>query len=345
MEHIAIDLGGRESQICVRSAKGEIVQSKRVLTRELPTYLAAREPSVVVMETCSEAFAIADAATAMKHTVRVVPATLVRALGVGARRTKTDVRDSEALSAASCKMDLPSVHVPEHISRERKRLCKMRNALVTSRTKLLNAVRGWLRGQLVRLTSGVPETFCKRVRKACESLPPYVEPMLAAIDALNAQVDALEKQLIKEAKADPLCRLLMGVPGVGPVTSLLFVATVDDVKRFPNAHQLESYLGLTPGEDSSSDRKRRTSITKAGSPMMRWTLIQAAHCARRAKGVHPMVQWSLEVEKRRGRNVALMALARKIAGILFAMLRDGTFYDPRTGSKFVAVAKEQVVKS
>jgi transposase len=266
------------------------------------------------METCTEAFAIADAATAAKHTVRIVPATLVRALGVGARGVKTDVRDSDALSAASCKMDLPGVHVPTHASRELKTTCKMRIALVTSRTKLINAVRGWLRGRLIRLKSGTPERFVARVREATasEELPAYIEPLLAVIDELNRQIEQIERPLAQQAKADPLCRLLMGVPGVGPITATLFVATVDDAKRFDCAHRLESYLGLVPGENSSSDRKRRTSITKAGSPTMRWVLLQAAYCARRTKGNHPMVLWSFEVEKRRGRRVALMALARKL---------------------------------
>jgi transposase len=340
MEHVAIDLGGRESQVCVRSAKGEVIERKRLRTQDLSKYLATREPSVVVMETCAEAFAIADAAQTLHHTVRVVPATLVRALGVGARGIKTDVRDSDALSAASCKMDLPSVHIPTHVSRERKTVCKMRNALVSSRTKVINAVRGWLRQQLIRIKSGTPERFVERLRESTtsEQRPAFIAPMLAAIEALNQQIEEIDKPLIATAKNDPLCRLLMTVPGVGPITSTLFVATVDDAKRFDSAHRLESYLGLAPGENSSSDRKRRTSITKAGSATMRWALVQAAHCARRTKGTHPMVQWSLEVEKRRGRKVALIALARKIAGILFAMLRDGTAYDPHIGEAVSTLA-------
>jgi transposase len=148
------------------------------------------------------------------------------------------------------------------------------------------------------------------------------------IDALTAQIDDADKELKALAKADSTCKRMMSVPGVGPVTAVRFVAALDAVERFESAHKVQAYLGLTPGEDSSSDRQRRTSITKAGSTATRWALVQAAWAARRAKGLHPMVEWSREVEKRRGKRVAVLALARKLAGILYAIWRDGTFYDP-----------------
>jgi len=120
MEHVAIDLAGRESQICVRSADGAIVHETRCQTRDLPKFLKTREPSRVVVETCAESFMVADAALASGHEVRVVPATLVPALGVGSRKTKNDRRDCQLLSEASCRIDLPSVHIPSAQSRDRK---------------------------------------------------------------------------------------------------------------------------------------------------------------------------------------------------------------------------------
>jgi transposase len=120
VEHLAIDLGGKESQICVRSGTGEIIKEQRCSTTALGGYLASRPRSRVILETCSEAFAVADVALAAGHEVRVVPATLVRSLGVGARRLKTDRRDARILSEVSCRIDLPSVHVPSRESRERK---------------------------------------------------------------------------------------------------------------------------------------------------------------------------------------------------------------------------------
>jgi len=120
----------------------------------------------------------------------------------------------------------------------------------------------------------------------------------------------------------------MSVPGVGPVTALRFAASVDDVSRFPTAHAVESYVGLVPGEYQSSERQHRLAITKAGSVRLRWALVQAAWSARNTRPDDPMVIWSREVEKRRGKKVAVVALARKLAGILFALWRDQSVYDP-----------------
>lgn len=117
MDHIAIDLGGRESQICIRTSDGAIAYEGRHVTAALPEFLK-RPAGRVVMETYAEAFVVADAAAELGHEVRVVPATLVRVLGVGARGLKTDRRDAQALSEVSCRIDLPSVHVPSQWSRQ-----------------------------------------------------------------------------------------------------------------------------------------------------------------------------------------------------------------------------------
>lgn len=330
MDHIAIDLGGKESQICVRAADGAILEERRCATAMLPRYLKKRAPGRVVMETTAEAFFIADAALGLGHEVRVVPCSLVKSLGVGQRGIKTDRRDAQLLSEASCRMDLPSVHVPSELSRRRKTLCGMRECLVDSRTKLSNGVKGWCRTQGHRLRSGAVETMTARVRASFAAigvpLPAHVERHLVAIDGLSVQIKEADRQLEEEARSDDLCRRLMTVPGVGPVTSVRFAAAIDDVGRFETAHALQSYLGLVPGEHSSSERVRRTSITKAGPRKLRWALVQASWSARRTRGQDPMVRWCIEIEKRRGRRIALTALARKLAGILFAIWRDGTTY-------------------
>lgn len=333
MEHIAIDLGGRKSQICVRSSDGAIVVEQRRSTSELGLWLAQRPSGRVILETCAEAFAVADAALQIGHEVRVVPATLVRSLGVGARGQKTDRRDAQVLSEVSCRIDLPSVHIPKLESRERKSMCGMRDALVRSRPLLINTVRGWLRGQAQRPRSGEAPTFVLRVRAMAAPRPPFIERQLDAIAALNEQIRAADREVRQRVKADPLCRRLMTVPGVGPVTALRFVSAIDEIGRFANAHQVESYVGLVPGQSSSSDRERRTGITKAGATALRTALIQSAWAARRSKRIDPLQQWASGVEARRGKFVAACALARKLAGILFALWRDGSIYEPSASAR------------
>jgi transposase len=334
MEHLAIDLGGKESQICVRAPDGTILDERKHGTALLGSYLEQRPKSRVILEACSEAFAVADLAEKQGHEVRVVPPTLVRAFGVGARGVKNDQRDARALSETSTRLDLPSVHIPSARSRELKALSAMREGLVGARTKLCNLARSWIRTRLVKLKPCKPTTLTRRIRETfATEVPTHVERVLVMIDALNVQVKAADRELATLASEDPICQRLMSVPGVGPVTAVRFIAAIDDIKRFPNAHAVQSYLGLTPGEDSSSTRIRNTGLTKAGSPRTRWALVQAAWCAMRTRPQDPMVQWAREVAKRRGKMVAVVALARKLAGILFAIWRDGSSYIPRRGAK------------
>jgi transposase len=336
MEHIAIDLGAKESQICVRSPDGGIVLEKKHPTRHLGRLLKGRPASRVVLETSAEAFHIADQALACGHQVRVVAATLVRSLGVGARGVKTDQRDARVLSEVSTRIDLPSVHVPSSASRELKSICGTREILIGARTKLINNVRGWMRTQLWRVRTGASTTFPVRVRAhaglAGEELPEHISRVLAILDTLNEHLREADRQLAKAAGESEACQRLMTVPGVGPVTAVRFVSALDDVRRFSSAHSVQSYLGLTPGEHASSTYQRRTGITKAGPSAVRWTLVQAAWAAIRRRPADAMVVWATEVAKRRGWKVAVVALARKMAGILFAIWRDGTAYDASRGA-------------
>jgi transposase len=236
----------------------------------------------------------------------------------------------------SCRIDLPSVHVPSPASRERKSQLGARDALVKNRTLLVNNVRGWARGRLLRIGIGGPETFPKRFIERCDEarieIPAFVRSQLEALKALNEQIIESTKAIAKDTRKDTECRRLLTVPGVGPMTALRFVATIDRVDRFKSAHRVQSYFGLTPGEDSSSERQRTTSITKAGSTKMRWLLIQSAWSMIRTRPDDPAVVWAKKIAGRRGKRIAVVALARKLAGILYAIHRDGSTYRSEGGA-------------
>lgn len=348
MDHVAIDLGGRESQICIRGPDNQVLLEKRLPTDKLDAFFRERQPCRVILETCAEAFAVAVQAKAAGHDVRVVPATLVRALGVGQRGIKTDVRDARCLSEASVRMDLGSVHVPSALSREMKAVCSLRDALVRTRTQLINSVRGWMRGQLRRVEKGSTATFPRRVRALyaalTEEVPPYVERQLCAIEGVEDQISASDDELELLARSSPECRRLMTIPGVGPATAVRFVSAIDEVSRFKTAHEVESYFGLTPGEQSSSDSKHRTGITKAGAPAVRWLLVQAAWAAWRTRPNDPLLLWARSLfGRKKNKLVAIAALARKMAGIMFALLRDKTEYEPERASTVRASSGNAVV--
>jgi transposase len=158
------------------------------------------------------------------------------------------------------------------------------------------------------------------------------------IEVLNVQIAEADAEVMSWAEADETCTRLMTVPGVGPLTALRFVAAIDEVGRFENAHQVESYLGLVPGESSSSERQQRLAITKAGPRALRWVLVQAAWALRtrcRRPEAIPLQLWATRIEQRRGKRTAIIALARKLAGILFAIWRDGSIYTGSRGAKML----------
>jgi transposase len=337
MHHAAIDLGSKESQICIRQPDGAIVEERKHPTRKLTELVKTWPSSRVVMEASAEAFKIADAALAAGHEVRVVPGTLVRLLGVGERGVKNDQRDARQLSKASWQTDVPSVHIPSPAARELKSFCGARDVLVEMQRKLSNNVRGWLRTQLWKIPSGemvsLPERLRTHAQASHRELPEHIERQLTMLTQVTEQVKAANRQARKLAAEHPVCRRLMTVPGVGPITSLRFVAAIDDPSRFSTAHRVQSYLGLTPGEHSSSERERKTGITKAGPSELRRCLVQAAWSAMLARRTHPMLEWAKQIAERRSRPVAAVALARKLAGILFAIWRDGTTYEAKRGAR------------
>lgn len=336
MEHVAIDLGSRESQVCRRSEDGKIIESLRVKTSELGRYLEKRKqgPARVIVETCSEAFHIADVSKQLGYEVRVVPAKLAKTLGIGARGIKTDERDAAILSEVSCRIDLPSVHISSETARELKALSTSRERLVDARTMLINNVRGWLRTQAIVMPGRYCATFPAKVRALPGGNPPHIERLLETVELLNLQIQAANEDLVAHTKSDVVYERLMTVPGVGPVTAVRFVAALDTTERFPNAHAVQSYVGLTPGEWSSGARTQRTGITKAGATALRRALVQAAFCAMYSKKhrFDPMVAWAHRLKERRNTCVAVVALARKISGILFAIWRDGNRYDLTRGA-------------
>lgn len=330
MDHVGIDIGSRESQVCVRNAAGEITEEMRCKTGSLGVVFAGRAKSRVIVETCTEAFRIADAAIAQGHEVRVVPATLVRSIGVGQRGLKNDERDARLLSEASCRIDLPSVHIPSTTSREWKALSTSREALVKARTQLISTIRSYVRSRRSSTLRATPESLPPKVRSALleteSGLPEHIERILVVIEALNAQIAAAAKELADLAEKNELIHRLMSVPGVGPVTAVRFVAAIDKVERFPNSAYVASYLGLTPGENTTGFKTKRTRLTKAGAPEVRWALGQAAWSVFLQRKDNPMARWARQVAARRGRQVAITALARKLSQVLYALWRDGTSY-------------------
>jgi transposase len=339
VEHVGIDLGARRSHLVAMSATGTIAKRETVETRELPSWLRARSPSKVVMEACTQSPAIARVAKAAGHDVTIVPGNIVRMLGVGARGIKTDDRDALALARASIRNEqLPSVHLRSEVSRSRRELMAVRATLVESRKSIGLSIKSWLRGRLIQVKSRANSlAFCEAVRRAGleteEGLPMSIEIQLETFEHLTTQIDKLEKEISKLAENDAVCTQLMTVPGVGPIVSLAFATQIDDINRFASAEELASYLALVPGEATTGGKTVRTGTIKAGPQHLKALLVQAAWVMWRARPNDPAVLWARSIAEKRGTRIAIVALARKIATVLYAIWKHSTPYDPSRASR------------
>lgn len=336
MEHIGIDLGSRTSHICiVESDSAKITEETKLHTAELAAWLSKRPAAQVAMETCTESFGVADRLENTGHTVRVVPASIVRELGVGRRGIKNDRRDAQVLAKASLALgdELPHVHVPSTHARVVRRRLSQRAALVRTRTVLVNAVKASLRQELIVLSGGSTACFPKRVREELrgDELLTALEPTLDAIQQTTHSITRYDKEIAELSKGDARVTRLKTVPGVGTLIASMFVAVIDNVERFPSGAHLASYMGLTPGENTTGGKTRLTGITRAGQRHLRsllvqacWTLVRTAPDSALALRYHRLAE-----SKRK--QVAIVATARRLCNVMYAMWRDEKNFNSRHG--------------
>jgi len=161
------------------------------------------------------------------------------------------------------------------------------------------------------------------------TLTTELAPLFAVFAPLTAQIAVADARIAGFVHEEPIAALLTTAPGVGPVTASAFVSTIDDITRFRTAHELEAYVGVVPGERSSGEKRQLGHITKAGNGRLRWLLVEAAWTILRSTSAETAAlrAWTLQIAQRRGKRVAVVALARRLAGILYAMWRDEVAYD------------------
>lgn len=335
MDTIGLDLHKRESQLCVLADDGSVAERRIATTRERFTAaLGGRPPARVLLEASTESEWVARHLEALGHTVIVADPTYAPMYATRSRRVKTDKRDARTLAEACGLGAYRAAHRLSDAQRHVRAELAVRDALVRTRTRMVAVIKALVRRDGLRLGAGTPERTARRfaVLDAAGAVPAAlraeVAPLLAVLDPLNAQIAEADRRLATVAAGDPRVQRLMTAPGVGPVTATAFVATLDDVGRFRDAHQVMSYLGLVPSERSSGERQHRGHITKAGSPRVRWLLVEAAWRILRIRDADttPLRAWAERIAVRRGTRVAVVALARRLAGILYVLWRDDTDY-------------------
>lgn len=332
MRSVAVDLGVRESALC-EVADGKVVLRRTVTSLEgLKDVLGPSSPPArVAIEACREAWVVHDQLRAWGHEVLLVDTTRARQLGIGQHGRKTDRIDAETLARAVERGGIPLAHVLSPSRREIRHYLNVRRALVETRAQYVAAVRGLVRAYGDKVSSCDVTNFVAQLGKA--RLKPEtraaIEPLVNLLEVLNPEVARVDERLEALCAEEPQIAALTTAPGVGLIVAAAFVSVIDEAKRFRDAHQVASYLGLVPREDTSGGRSKQRlgAITRQGNAYLRSLLTQAAHVILRMKGDEPLRLWAQGVEKRRGRRVAVVALARRLAGVLWAMWRDGTTYE------------------
>jgi transposase len=337
MDNIGLDLHKRESQLCILTEEGEVIERRIVTTREsVAAAVGRRAPSRILLEASTESEWVARHLEALGHEVIVADPNFAPMYATRSRRVKTDRRDARTLAEACRQGTFRRAHRLSEARRHVRAELAVREALVRTRTRYVALIKALVRRDGLRLPSGEPEhTAAKLARLAVSpALAEEVAPLLAVLAPLNAQIDAADHRLEHFAAGEPLVTRLMTAPTIGPVTAIAFVATLDDVTRFQDGHQVAASLGLTPSEKSSGERQRRGRISKAGNSRVRYLLVEAAWRVLRTKdpAVAGLRTWAQRIALRRGKSIAAVALARRLAGILYAMWRDGRDYRTPRGT-------------
>jgi transposase len=338
-EIIGLDLHKRESQLCVKAADGTITERRIVTSRERFTAVLGhaggqRSPARILLEATTESEWVARHLETLGHEVIVADPNFAPMYATRSRRSKTDRRDARTLMQACDTGVYRRAHRLSEARRHVRAELAVRDCLVRTRTRYVALAKALVRRDGLRVpSSSSGSSGCVAERLA--TLPLSAEltrelaPLVCVLGAVNEQLRVLDRCREARTRSDPAVALLTTVPGVGPVTASAFVATVDDVRRFHAAHDLEAYLGLVPSERSSGEKRQLGRITKAGNGRVRWLLVEAGWGLLRSKApaTAALRAWGFRIAARRGKRIAAVALARRLAGILFAMWRDGAAYD------------------
>lgn len=333
MEYCGLDLGRKSSRYCVVDDHKDIVRQGNVRQTQdhLRSVFSSGSPMRVIVEATTQAFWTADLLRELGHDVRVVDPNRTKA--IGAALIKHDKLDARILALLGCADLLAEVCVPTRQARIERVPTVSRDAIVRSRTRLVNALRGTFASEGIILPTASPVRLVALFEQASTELPEDLceatAPLWQSLAALNVCLHTSDRVVQDKAKRDPLLRKLQTVPGVGPITVTIFAATIIDPHRFASGRAVGAYLGLVPRLYQSGSTRRRGGITKHGNRQARWALTMAASALLNSKGDSALQQWARQLAVRIGRKKACCAIARRLAALLWAMWKNETEFDPR----------------
>jgi len=322
---LAIDLAKRSFQVCATAAGGAVLFNRMVSRAKLETVLREQAPCIVAMEACATSHFWGRFAQGLGHEVRLIPPIYVTPF---VKRQKNDAADAAAIAEAALRPNPHYVAVKSAEHQARAVAFRTHQSFVGQRTQLINALRGHL-GEFGLVVAQGP-TGLKAVAGMIDDdtteLPDAVRDIvrlyLDQIAVLTQKIDELHFKLRAATKVDEAMRRLCTVPGVGPVTAGAIMAFAPDLRVFASGRSFAAWLGLVPRQRSTGGKTRLGGVSKMGQADIRKLLIVGAMSRIRwiiRRGVLPD-NWLGRVLGRKPRMVAAVALANKMARMIWAMM-------------------------
>ena len=330
IHYIGMDCHRKTIRACRRNSAGEIVDEVDIAGTHEAIAAYAKEhltkEDVVALESSFYSRSIARALIPLVARVVISNPLLTKAIAYS--KKKTDKVDARVLSDLLRLDYLPQVWLPDAETEIRRDLCAMRASLVSERTRIKNRIHSVLAAALIPVE--VSDLFGKSGLAWLAALPLKEEPRSAIesdqrlLEVIDTEIEAVEDRLAKNGWNEPRVRLLMTLPGVSIAVAQTVLAAIGDVDRFTTPDQFASYLGLVPSVHQSGEHCYHGPITRRGNGKARWMLIQAAQHIALHPG--PLGQSFRRLLKRKNRNVAVCACARKLAVIAWHMLKKNEPY-------------------
>lgn len=329
LRFIGLDIHKTVVAVCVVDAHGTVCTRLRFpLTRATLTAWARQltAEDAIAVEATTNTWAVI--ALLQQTPARLVVSNPLRTRAIATAKIKTDRVDAEVLAQLLRCDYLPPVWIPDPTTLAARRLTTRRTVLVAERTRLKNRVHSVLHHLL--LPCPVADIFSRTglTWLTTVELPPAERAAVDADCRLLAAVDqelaTLEQTLVEDAAADPRVRLLLTLPGIDVAVATALLAAIGEVSRFPSAARLAAYLGLVPSVHQSAHRCYTGRITKQGASHVRWLLVQAAQHLDRHPG--PLGAFVRKLQRRKNRNVAIVAAARKLVILAWHVLSTGEPY-------------------
>jgi transposase len=326
--------------VCVLDALGAVRERTQLATTPgaMHRWLAEHPRMRVILEVGTHSPWLSRLVQATGHEAIVANARKLRF--IFQNESKTDRVDAEALARVG-RLDLQLLAPIRHRSAAAQLALaqlRARDVLVQTRTRLINHVRGAVKSMGARLPATGTDAFSRRVGPYLPAeLQPQLAPLLTQIEQLTQQIRGYDRTLEQMAAEQyPATALLRQVPGVGVLTALCFLLTLEDPERFATSRSVGAFLGLRPKRADTGERRPQLGITKCGDPLLRRLLVTSAHYILGPFGPDTdLRRWGLQLAARGGTNAkkrAVIAVARKLAGLLYSLWVHGTVYEPRRGA-------------